>query len=186
MTPIKTIVHNNTPVSKTIHWAGKDTMWLEANADTEIPFEIWSVAEPHQREAILSSVASGSISLTIMVLNSDGTYTAAPFNPLGKEAQKQIVKEQQEAKSFDTTKAKIAEIDHTVKITSTETQSILEGMGAKRVGIGPNSDDEILPTREVKNGAPEPIEDAATEQPEEPAPVEATEKPAKKTRSKKS
>lgn len=185
MTPIKTIVHNNTAVSKTIHWAGKDTMWLEANADTEIPFEVWSVAEPHQREAILSSVASGSISLTIMVLNSEGEYTSAPFNPLGKQVEKQIQKEAREAVSFDTTKQKVAELDHTVRVTSLDTKNILEGMGAKKVGIGPE-DDEILPTREVKNGEPEPVEEPAPEAPAEAAPVEEPEKPAKKTRAKKS
>ena len=112
MTPIKTIIRNKTNISKTIHWAGKTTQWLPANGDTVVPFELWSVAEDHQKTAIKAALEAGNIELTIMVLGPNGEYTVAPFNPTGKAAVKKSGP--QEVKTIDTMRSQIEEDDHTV------------------------------------------------------------------------
>lgn len=165
MIPIKTIIRNKTNISKTIHWAGKDTHWLQANGETVVPFEIWSVANDAQQNAIKYALATGSVELTLMVLNDKGEYAVIPFNPIGKAAVQQNV--QPGVVNIDTTKEKVAALDHTVRVASKETASVMQAYGAKPMPVGT---DEVLPVRELKNGDPEPV----AEQPAEPVQDEAT------------
>ena len=167
MTPIKTIITNKSPVSKTVYWAGKETLWLQGNAKTEVPFELWSVAEDHQKTAICSSIRDGQIELALAVLGSNGEYTTVEFNPLGKIEDQPVVKQASAPKVMDTTKQQVAELDHTVRVTSTETATMLEGLGAKKVT---SADDDPLPPRELKNGEPEQVEETPAEEPKEEAP----------------
>lgn len=165
MTPIKTIIRNKTNTSKTIHWAGKDTHWLPAGGDTVVPFEIWSVADAAQKNAIKAAVASGTVELTIMVLGPNGEYTVAAFSPNGAEpVRKQVF---QEIKNIDTTRTQIEEDDHTVRVNSKDTDNVMAAYGAKK--MTPGKEDDPLPLREVKNGEPEPVAEAAPQE----APVEA-------------
>lgn len=185
MIPIKTIIRNKTATSKTIHWAGKETKWLPANGETTVPFEIWSVANDSQKSAIKFALSTGAIELSIMVLGSNGEYSVVPFNPLGKEIE--LPAEPVKVLDIDTTKKQIAEIDHTVRVVSTETMNVMEAYGAKPMPVGA---DEIMPTRELKNGEPAkaeetPVQGATVEESKEEQPVEEQPAEPKKRRTKK-
>lgn len=179
--PIFTIIRNKRDTSRTIYFAGKDSKWLAANSDLIVPFEVWTLAEDYQKEAIKAELKNGNIELIICVTSTDGKVVQVPFEPF----QKTIVPgpaTKYAPKQMDTTKEQVAELDHTVKVTSAETASILEGMGAKKIGFA----DEVLPARELKNGEPEDKK-LERQEPEATAEKEASaEQPAKKTRSKKS
>lgn len=184
MIPIKTIIRNKTNTSKTIHWAGKETHWLQANGETVVPFEIWSVADDAQKNSIKYALETGSIELTLMVLNDKGEYAVIPFNPIGRAAAPAA---QQELKELDITKKKISETDHTVRVGNTDTSKIMEAYGAKPQPVG---SEDILPVREVKNGEPEPVEEpgkeeATVKQESEEMPAEEQPAETKKRRSKK-
>lgn len=183
MTPIYTIIRNKRDTSRTIYWAGKDSKWLAAKSDLIVPFEVWSLAEDYQKEAIKAEMRNDNVELILCVTSTDGKVVQVPFVPYPNL--KPAEQPKQAIVSIDTTKQKVAELDHTVKVTSTETSDILKSMGAKPVGF----EDEIVPMREVKNGEPEPVKEAVKEEPKQEATVseEATaEQPVKKTRSKKS
>ncbi len=182
MIPIKTIIRNNTATSKTIHWAGKETKWLPANGETVVPFEIWSVANDSQKNAIKFALSTGAVELSLMVLGSNGEYSVVSFNPLGKEVV--VPATPAEVVHIDTTKQQVAELDHTVRVTSTETANVMSAYGAVKVAA--NGDDEILPTRELKNGEPEKTvkEEATVEESKEEKPAEEQAEP-KKRRTKK-
>lgn len=180
MTPIYTIIRNKRDNSRTIYWAGKDSKWLAAKSDLVVPFEIWTVAEDYQKEAIKAELRAGNVELIVCIASTDGKVVQIPFEPFPNLKPAEAPKVA--TVSIDTTKQKVAELDHTVKITSTETANVLESMGAKKVGF----EDEIIPMREVKNGEPEPAKEEAKQ--EEPTVKEEppAEQPTKKTRSKKS
>ena len=176
MTPIKTIIKNKTSVEKTIHYAGKKPVWLPANGEAVVDFEIWSVADNVQKTAITTLINNGAIELSIMVLSSNGEYTVAQFDPCGGVRKSGAVEvKREEPALLNPLKNMTLEKDHIVKVGGTETKAILDSMGAKAVGF---DDEEILPPREIKNGEPEPKE-AAVEQ-EEPAEPEEVKTEAKK------
>ena len=178
--PIFTIIRNKRNSSRTIYFAGKDSKWLAANSDLIVPFEVWTLAEDYQKEAIKAELKNGNIELIICVTSTDGKVVQVPFEPIPKTVIPGPVT-RYAPELTDTTKEQVAELDHTVKVTSHETASIMEGMGAKPIGFK----DEELPIREVKNGEPEKSDDI--KEAEATVEKEATvEQPAKKTRSKKS
>ena len=181
MNPIKTIITNKTAASKTIHWAGKDTKWLPANGQTTVPFEVWSVATDAQRVAIKTAVATGAIELSLRVLGNNGEYAVVPFNPCGAPAPSSPASQPVD---INTTKQQVAELDHTVRVVSTETANVMEAYGAKPVPVG--AEDEELPVRELKNGEPEQAAEEAKEEPkQEEAPATGEAAAPKKRRSKK-
>jgi hypothetical protein len=181
MVPIFTIIRNKRDTSRTIYWAGKESKWLPAKSDLIVPFEIWTLAEDYQKEAIKAELKNDNVELIVCIASKNGETVQVPFEPfqnLNKAADAtQVV----ETKKIDTTKEQVAELDHTVKIVNNETSGILQSMGAKPIGF----EDEIVPAREVKNGEPEPVKEATVEEPIE-AKEPVAEQPAKKTRSKKS
>lgn len=153
MTPIKTIIRNKKPVAKAVNYIGKSPVWLPANGEAVVDFEIWSVADSSQRTSIKTLIQSGAIELSLMVLGSNGEYTVVPFDPVGgaKPVAPVEVKHEEPA-ILNPVKQMADEKDHIVKVGSPESKAILEGMGAKAVGF---EDEDILPAREVKNGEPE-------------------------------
>lgn len=164
MTPIKTVIKNNTAVAKAVNYIGKSPVWLPANGEATVDFEVWSVADDSQKTAIKTLIQNGTIELTVMVLGKDGEYTVASFDPTGG-AKAAAKKEAVYLKPQDPIKQIAAEKDHIVKVGSQGSQKALESMGAKPVGF---EDEDILPAREVKNG--EPAEEAKQEEkPEEVA-----------------
>lgn len=153
MTPIKTIIRNKKPVAKAVNYIGKSPVWLPANGEATVDFEIWSVADDSQKTAIKTLCEAGAIELTVMVLGVDGEYTVTNFDPTGGK-KRPVIKapEAEKPAMFDTTKNMVQEKDHIVKVGGAETKQTLESMGAKPIGF---KDEEILPVREVKNGEPE-------------------------------
>ena len=153
MTPIKTIIRNKKPVAKAVNYIGKSPVWLPANGETAVDFEIWSVATDSQKTSIKTLCESGAIELSVMIMGPNGEYTVAEFDPLGgKKAPPVIEDKTEEPAILNPVKQMADEKDHIVKVGSAESKTILEGMGAKAVGF---EDEDILPTREVKNGEPE-------------------------------
>lgn len=154
MTPIKTIIRNKKPVAKAVNYIGKNPVWLPANGEATVDFEIWSVADDSQKTAIKTLCESGAIELTVMVLGTDGEYTATNFDPTGGKKRPVAVAPVEKPVTFDTSKNLTQEKDHIVKVGSPETKQTLESMGAKPIGF---KEEEILPVREVKNGEPEEV-----------------------------
>lgn len=167
MTPIKTIIRNKTAVAKAVNYIGKNPVWLPANGEAVVDFEIWSVADDSQKTAIKTLVRSGTIELTIMVLTKEGEYAAVAFDPTAGEVIATPKVMTAPAKKNDVKKM-VDEKDHIVKVGSPESQAALESMGAKPIGF---QDEDIIPPREIKNGDPEPKEEAKQEEPikDEPA-----------------
>lgn len=175
LTPVKTIIRNKKPVAKAVTYIGKSPVWLPANGEVTVDFEIWSVASDSQRTSIKTLINSGAIELTVLILGSNGEYTAVPFDPCGG-VRSNVVVEPPKTKPavLNPVKQMAEEKDHIVKVGNPETKKIMEDMGAKSIGF---KDEDIIPPREVKNGEPEPKQE---ETPAEEAPTEDAPKKAKK------
>jgi hypothetical protein len=178
LTPIKTIIRNKRSVAKAVNYIGKTPVWLPAEGEVTVDFEIWSVATDSQKTSIKTLCESGAIELSVMVLGPDGTYTVAAFDPTGGAQRITLSSAPTTApkKATEPIKQMVDEKDHIVKVGGADTKKILEDMGAKAVGF---DNEDIIPAREVKNGEPEPKkeEEAA---PVEEQPEEASKKAAKK------
>ena len=160
MTPIKTIIRNKRPVAKAVNYIGKSPVWLPANGEAVVDFEIWGVADSSQRTSIRTLVQTGAIELSIMVLGANGEYTVVPFDPVGgAKPAAPVEAKKEEPAILNPVKQMADEKDHIVKVGSPESKAILEGMGAKAVGF----EDEIIPAREVKNGEPEAAKEVPPE-----------------------
>lgn len=166
MTPIKTVIWNKTAVAKAVNYIGKSPVWLPANGEATVEFEVWSVADDRQKTALKTAIRDGKIELTVMLLGSNGEYTVAAFDPTG--GLQPVKKEPVYLKATNPIKQMAEEKDHIVKVGSEGSQKALESMGAKPVGF---EDEDIIPPREVKNGEPEP---AKEEVKQEETPVEDT------------
>lgn len=179
MTPIKTIIRNKKPVAKAVNYIGKSPVWLPANGEAIVDFEIWSVATDSQKTAIKTLCSNGAIELSIMILGSNGEYTVIPFDPIGGvKVAAPVETKREEPAILNPVKQMADEKDHIVKVGSAESKAILEGMGAKAVGF---EDEDILPPREIKNGEPETAPDAIAK---EESPSEPTEAPKKQRKQK--
>lgn len=171
LTPVKTIIRNKKPVAKAVTYIGKSPVWLPANGEVTVDFEIWSVASDSQKTSIKTLINSGAIELTVLLLGPTGEYTVVPFDPCGG-VRYGVVVEPPKAKPaiLNPVKQMAEEKDHIVKVGNQETKKILEDMGAKAIGF---KDEDIIPPRELKNGEPEPQEAPAEEVAEEEAPKKA-------------
>ena len=181
LTPVKTIIRNKKPVAKAVTYIGKSPVWLPANGEVTVDFEIWSVASDSQKTSIKTLINSGAIELTVLLLGSNGEYTVVPFDPCGG-VRYGVVAEPPKAKPavLNPVKQMAEEKDHIVKVGNQETKKIMEDMGAKAIGF---KDEDIIPPREVKNGEPEQKpEDAPVE--EAPAEEEAPKKAKKGSKQK--
>jgi len=176
LTPVKTIIRNKKPVAKAVNYIGKTPVWLPAEGEVTVDFEIWSVATDSQKTSIKTLCESGAIELSVMILGPDGTYAVVPFDPTGGA---QVITMSSapvaQKKATEPIKQMVDEKDHIVKVGSQETKKILEDMGAKAVGF---EQEDIIKPREVKNGEPEAKEEepAPAEEPVEEAPKKATKK----------
>ena len=168
LTPVKTIIRNKKPVAKAVTYIGKSPVWLPANGEVTVDFEIWSVASDSQKTSIKTLINSGAIELTVLILGSNGEYTVVPFDPCGGVRYGVVVETPKTKPAIlNPVKQMAEEKDHIVKVGNQETKKIMEDMGAKAIGF---KDEEILPPRELKNGEPEqkaeeaPVEETATEE----------------------
>ena len=171
MTPIKTIIRNKTSVAKAVNYIGKSPVWLPADGEAVVDFEVWSVADDSQKAAIKTSILADRIALTVMVLGSNGEYTVADFDPTGgaEPVKKEPVYLQPKQNPI---KELANEKDHIVKVGSENSQKALESMGAKPIGF---QDEDIISPREIKNGEAEPAKEEAKQEdkPVEDVAVEA-------------
>lgn len=169
ISPVKTIIRNKKSVAKAVTYIGKNPVWLPANGEVIVDFEIWSMASDSQKTAIKTLCESGAIELAVMLMGPNGEYSTVPFDPIGgKRVTKVPAPVAVEPKATLPIKEMIEERDHIVKVGTPETKKIMEDMGAKAVGF---ENEDIIPPRELKNGEPEekqeetPVEEAKEEAP---------------------
>lgn len=179
MSPIKTVIHNNRAVAKAINYVGESPVWLPANGDAVVDYEIWSVANDSQKAAIKALCESGAITLTLMVLGPNGEYTSVVFSPVGgAKPVVKLVKKIEEPVVLNPVKEMVEEKDHIVKVGTPESQAVMENMGAKAVGF---KEEEILPVREIRNMEPEEKKEEQAPAEEAAQDVETTKKTSKKS-----
>ena len=73
-TPIYTKVKNNTQLEKMLHWADRNCIVVEPNGVTTVPYDVWSLADEGQREAIREAVKAGLVQLFVGVMGLNGVY----------------------------------------------------------------------------------------------------------------
>jgi hypothetical protein len=78
--PIYTVVKNNSNVDRTIRWTGEAPIWIGAGATVEIPYEAWSKADRNKRTSMIADLQSGATSVSLKVLQADGSYLAVPYS----------------------------------------------------------------------------------------------------------
>lgn len=83
MTPIVTIIHNNTDNSRSANWTAKGATWLPAKGTVEVPYEIWSAADEGQKVAIAAEIKNGWINLELRVLKPNGCQEIIPYSTIG-------------------------------------------------------------------------------------------------------
>ena len=82
MNPITTIIQNNTSNSRFANWTGSVKTWLPAGGVAEVPFEVWSVGDKKQHDALVAELKAGLVTLSIRILKPNGNYETIPFNPI--------------------------------------------------------------------------------------------------------
>ena len=82
MNPITTIIQNNTSNSRFANWTGSKKFWLPANGVTEVPFEVWSVGDKKQHDALAAELKAGLVTLSVRILKPNGNYETVPFSPI--------------------------------------------------------------------------------------------------------
>lgn len=86
MNPIATIIQNRTSTGRFANWTGSTKTWLPPNGVVEVPFEVWSVCDKKQRDALVADLRYGSVSLAVRILKPNGNYETIPFSPIANLA----------------------------------------------------------------------------------------------------
>ena len=86
MNPIATIIQNNTPHGHFANWTGATKTWLPGNGVAEVPFEVWSVCDKKQRDALIADLKYGTVSLSVRILKPNGNFETIPYNPIANIA----------------------------------------------------------------------------------------------------
>lgn len=105
MTPIATIITNCTMNDRFVSWTGSNKTWLIAGKSVEVPFEVWSVGDKKQHDALIAELKAGLVSLAVRLLKPNGNYETVPFNPIATalpQAPVQLPPQQVEAKESPT------------------------------------------------------------------------------------
>ena len=84
MNPITTIIQNNTSNSRFANWTGSSKTWLPAGGIAEVPFEVWSVGDKKQHDALIAELKAGLVTLSVRLLKPNGNYETIPFNPIAE------------------------------------------------------------------------------------------------------
>lgn len=73
--PVYTRVINLTDKDRSVMLWGKKVVSIPANAEVEVPYEVWSLASPTQQKTLTSILASGdNLRLIVGVRNPSGVY----------------------------------------------------------------------------------------------------------------
>lgn len=189
ISPIRTRIKNVSDEPFTVYWAGPYAIFIPAHDERIVDGEPWSVGDPAQKDRVINADLSGKFELTLMILQENGEYMEVPYAPRKahvtytqavKITDKPIEQPKQELPIKVQQPVKMKERDFNVHATTDESREVLKKLGAR-----PASEIEDAFKQDVEEQAPEAVETQDTI--EEPAetPVEETNKPAKKTRSKK-
>lgn len=92
MNPIATIIHDLVNSSRFLTWTGETNTWIEAGGTVEVPFDVWSVSDKNQREALKTDVKSGRVSLELRVMKPNGCQEIIPYSPVGALCAMPVVK----------------------------------------------------------------------------------------------
>lgn len=180
---IYTEIKNNAPIERTLRWTGEGPVCVEAGSTISVPYEVWSVADRQQREAILAETQSGDTELTICIKTCATEYTRIKFNPsiildplpaVRVEAQpavsqvsQSIVAEMQEDDKRHTIKAHAHDGGHAAEVYGVKVEQPDDGAvagirteGASTNGFMVDTDTEVRSTR-AKLAAQVPMEETA-------------------------
>ena len=195
MTPIATIIQNNTDIARFATWTGDTKTWLPARGTVEVPFEVWSAASKTQREGIKAAVSSGAVSLAVKIRKPGGNYEIVPFCPLDSQpvSMPQLFAEKSAGVPADPAKEAPAQAlggnsysigtgsnSHIVIAKGKGNEDLIRGFGIKTQEIkqpGGDVEDDLEGTVSFNNeviNAPEQKKEAA----EEPAEEKAADEPA--------
>lgn len=83
MNPIATIIHDLANESRFLTWTGAKNTWINAGATIEVPFDVWSVSDKNQRDALKAAVTGGRVSLELRVMKPNGCQEIIPYSPAG-------------------------------------------------------------------------------------------------------
>ena len=90
MTPIATIIQNRTSNGRFANWTGNTKTWLPPNGIVEVPFEIWSVCDKKQRNALIADLQYGTVVLSLRILKPGGNYETVPYNPIASIVNQEV------------------------------------------------------------------------------------------------
>lgn len=79
--PIYVTIKDNCNVARSLTWLAKGAKWLAPGGSVVLDYDPWSCASDTQRVRIASAVSSGSVAMTINVLNDVGEYVSVPYCP---------------------------------------------------------------------------------------------------------
>ena len=81
--PVYTRVVNHYPIDKVLSWAGRNPIFVAANSETTVDYDIWSLASEGQRIAMKAELPKGKIELYVGVKGPQG-YSETLLDILGK------------------------------------------------------------------------------------------------------
>lgn len=131
--PIYTVIKNNSNVDRTIRWTGEGPVWIGAGATVELPYEAWSKADRNKRVSMIADIQSRATSVSLKVMQADGTYLAVPYavstimSKPAKSGENVQVKSAPFEKDVEEDDAK-----HNIKVKSGDAQSAAAHYGATK------------------------------------------------------
>ena len=175
MNPITTIIQNNTSTGRFVNWTGETKTWLAGRATVEVPFEVWSVCDKKQRDALVADLQYGTVSLALRILKPGGNYETVPYNPIANivsREQRHLAPHPGPAESM--TEETATSNKHIVIAGSKGMNSVAQQFGLKseevvRPGVAEVGAD-ISDTVEFKNGTMEAHDEVQYTPPPAPAP----------------
>ena len=91
---LKVTITNNTNTTKLLSWLPKGSLCLTPKGSIIIDYEPWSTLNEYTRPAMRIALSSGAISLTMHVMDLDGTQHDIPYNPCKEGAGLSVGKKQ--------------------------------------------------------------------------------------------
>lgn len=80
-TPISTLIINPCNTGRRINWTGEGAVWVDANSNVEVPYDVWSKADRKQRESIIADCRSKRVELLLRVVKADGQEIFIGYDP---------------------------------------------------------------------------------------------------------
>lgn len=176
MNPITTIIQNNTSNGRFVNWTGETKTWLQPNGIVEVPFEVWSVCDKKQRNALIADLQYGTVVLSLRILKPNGNYETVPYNPIAGIVNQEVRHLAPHPGPSESLTEEVATSNkHIVIAGSKGMNSVAQQFGLKseevvRPGVSEVGAD-ISDTVEFKNGAMEAHDEVQYTPPPAPAPA---------------